>query len=46
MKKLFVAFGFVMFAMYVSGALWVRVNQLGYLPEDVKVAVCICDELT
>lgn len=46
MKKLFVAFGFVMFAMYVSGALWVRVNQLGYLPEDVKVAVCLCDELT
>ena len=35
-----------MTSLNMSGASWIRVNQLGYLPQSVKVAVFISDEKT
>ena len=33
-----------MTSLNMSGASWIRINQLGYLPQSVKVAVFISDE--
>ncbi len=36
---------FLVFAVFSSrGSSWIRINQLGYLPQSVKVAVFISDE--
>ncbi len=32
-------------AMVSSGSSWIRINQMGYLPQSVKVAVFISDEI-
>ena len=38
--------GLVLFltALTASASSWIRINQLGYLPQSVKVAVFISDE--
>lgn len=46
MKKLFSLLSFICILASLHAAQWIRVNQLGYLPGDVKVAVWVSDELT
>lgn len=35
---------FLFFACSMQGKGWIRINQLGYLPQTPKVAVMIADE--
>ena len=35
---------FLLLAMVTNGSSWIRINQMGYLPQSVKVAVFISDE--
>ena len=35
---------FLLTALLARGSSWIRINQLGYLPQSVKVAVLISDE--
>ena len=45
MKKLFLSIVIMMFgATFAFAGQWIRINQLGYLPESVKVAVLISEE--
>ena len=45
MKKVFcIAFFAVALALAASAGQWVRVNQLGYLPQATKVAVFMSNE--
>jgi peptidoglycan/xylan/chitin deacetylase (PgdA/CDA1 family) len=40
MKRLFCTAGLLMCVMmYIAAQQWVRVNQMGYLPDDMKIAV-------
>lgn len=41
MKKTFLSIFFCLLAISASAQTWVRINQVGYLPKDVKVAVLI-----
>lgn len=45
MKKLFLSIVIMMLgATFAFAGQWIRINQLGYLPESVKVAVLISEE--
>lgn len=44
MRRLFFILSFVMFSCALSAQSWVRVNQAGYLPTDIKVAVLISQD--
>ncbi len=44
MKKIILAATMLASTLSVSAAQWIRINQLGYLPESVKVAVFISEE--
>ena len=44
MKKTLVAATLLAASFAVSAGQWVRINQLGYLPQSVKVAVFISEE--
>lgn len=46
MKKMILALLAAVFVFPLSAQTWVRVNQAGYLPDDVKVAVLISTERT
>lgn len=46
MKRLFLLALSVISAITLNAQTWVRVNQVGYLPEDIKVAVQISTEVT
>lgn len=46
MKKMILAFLAAVSVFPLSAQTWVRVNQAGYLPDDVKVAVLISTERT
>lgn len=35
---------FLLAAFETNGASWIRINQMGYMPQSVKVAVFISDE--
>ena len=37
---------FLVSSLITSGSSWIRINQMGYLPQSVKVAVFISDEST
>ena len=45
MKKIFVTLSLLILCLTISGSLrgqkWIRVNQLGYMPQSIKVAVYI-----
>lgn len=41
MRKLIILLAFCAFSLTLSAQSWIRVNQLGYLPNDIKVAVLI-----
>ena len=41
MKKLIVVFMFLAVAFSVNAQSWIRVNEVGYLPHDIKVAVLL-----
>jgi endoglucanase len=45
MRKLLLIFLFFEIGLKISGQSWIRINQLGYLPNSVKVAVFISTEL-
>ena len=45
MKKLFLSIVMMLFGMVSAFAgQWIRINQLGYLPKSIKVAVLISEE--
>lgn len=41
MRKIFFILFSLLFSSFISAQSWVRVNQAGYLPDDIKVAVII-----
>jgi endoglucanase len=43
-RLLFISILFSTFDSLYAGDSWVRINQLGYLPDAVKVAVFISEE--
>jgi len=44
MKRIILFGSFLLFAIVTNGSSWIRINQMGYLPQSVKVAVFISDE--
>ena len=44
MRKLLISLALLMCALNAKADQWIRINQLGYLPESVKVAVLISEE--
>ena len=44
MQKIICASVWLLFFLGVRAQSWVRVNQIGYLPDDVKVAVWVSKE--
>ena len=43
-NKIIAGFLFLSITIVANGSSWIRINQLGYLPQSVKVAVFISDE--
>ena len=43
-KNLLLLLSFFLVSLIASANAWIRVNQLGYLPKDIKVAVWMSDE--
>jgi len=43
-RRNFLGLLFSFFALVTNGSSWIRINQMGYLPHSVKVAVFISDE--
>lgn len=46
LKRLFTCAGLLLTGLYLNAQAWIRINQLGYLPHSVKVAVFISAENT
>lgn len=44
MNRLFLVLIFTFWIAHVEAASWIRINQVGYLPHSIKVAVLIADE--
>ena len=44
MRKLFISLAMLLCAFAAKADQWIRINQLGYLPESIKVAVLISEE--
>ncbi len=45
-SRILCVFLFLVSSLITSGSSWIRINQMGYLPQSVKVAVFISDEST
>ena len=45
-SRILCVFLFLLSALITNGSSWIRINQMGYLPQSVKVAVFISDEST
>ncbi|NLN31890.1 MAG: hypothetical protein GX158_11790, partial [Bacteroidales bacterium] len=43
-KRSFIILACIFLLGPVLGQSWIRINQLGYLPRSVKVAVCISND--